>query len=145
MSIRKTNAGVMAVIFDEAAKSILLHHRTDNNLWSLPGGSLDFGESLHQAVKREVQEETGLIIEPTRFIGVYSDPRRFIFEYPDGNKVHSVVTAFRCEVRGGSLVRVNEESQDARWFRIGRLPCNIWRMQRGVIADAIRNLAPVVR
>lgn len=145
MGTRKVNAGVMAVIFSETANTILLHHRTDNNMWSLPGGALDFGESLVEAVKREVLEETGLVVEPTKFIGVYSDPKQFVFRYPDGNEVHSVVTAFRCAVREGTLVRRNNESQDAQWFAVDHLPHNIWKMQRIVIADAVGNLTPVVR
>ena len=43
-------------------------------LWGLPGGAMDLGESVGQAVVREVREETGLEVQPTGLVGIYSDP-----------------------------------------------------------------------
>ncbi len=49
---------VCAAIFDGDGR-VLLERRSDNGFWSLPGGAVDVGESVEQAVKREVMEETG--------------------------------------------------------------------------------------
>src|SRR5207253_8103307 len=73
---------VSAVITDENGY-ILLQRRTDNDLWGLPGGGMDLGESIGQAVVRETKEETGLDVEPTGLVGIYSDPGHVI-AYADG-------------------------------------------------------------
>ena len=53
---------------------ILLQRRSDNGNWNMPGGGVEIGESLITALHREVFEETGLLAQITRYIGVYSDP-----------------------------------------------------------------------
>jgi ADP-ribose pyrophosphatase YjhB (NUDIX family) len=66
---------------DEGA--ILLHRRTDNDLWALPGGGMEFGESIADTVVREVYEETGLRVTPKYVVAIYSDPKH-VFAYSDG-------------------------------------------------------------
>src|SRR5262245_3038067 len=73
---------VSAVVADEAGE-LVLQRRADNGLWALPGGVVEVGESVAQAVVREVKEETGLDVEPVGLVGVYSDPRHVI-AYADG-------------------------------------------------------------
>lgn len=57
---------------------LLLIHRTDNDNWSLPGGAMDLGESLPQCAVRETMEETGVEVEVTGLVGIYTDPRHVI-------------------------------------------------------------------
>ena len=64
---------VSAVIFDRRRR-LLLQQRSDGGQWGLPGGSVEIGESVTDAVAREVREETGLTVTPRRLIGVYSAP-----------------------------------------------------------------------
>src|SRR4029453_8623784 len=94
--------GVAAVICD--GERVLLQRRDDNGKWGLPGGGVEPGESVRAAIVREVQEETGLDVEPVRLIGVYSDPANHqVITYPDGNVIHYVSTVFECAIRGGTL------------------------------------------
>ena len=62
-----------AVVVDLAGR-ILLHRRTDNQLWSIPGGGMEIGETIAGTVVREVAEETGLKAEPERLVGIYTNP-----------------------------------------------------------------------
>jgi ADP-ribose pyrophosphatase YjhB (NUDIX family) len=62
-----------AIVVDQAGR-ILLHRRTDNELWSIPGGGMEVGERIADTVVREVREETGLEVEPEAIVGIYSDP-----------------------------------------------------------------------
>ena len=65
--------GACAVIFDGDGK-ILLERRSDNGFWGLPGGAVEVGESVEQAIKREVMEETGIsLAEPTRHVATTND------------------------------------------------------------------------
>ena len=73
--------GASAIVVNDEGK-ILLHRRSDNARWALPGGVMDIGESIAQTATREVQEETGLEVEPEYIVGVYSDPGH-VFAYDD--------------------------------------------------------------
>lgn len=57
-------------------------HRTDNNLWALPGGGHDIGESVSDTVVRE-REETGIEVEVIGLVGIYSNPHH-VMAYDDG-------------------------------------------------------------
>ena len=128
--------GASAVVFDGDGR-VLLEKRSDNGWWGLPGGAVDVGESVEQAVVREVFEETGLTVTAARLVGIYSDPRRHaIASYPDGNVVHAVSVCFECEVRSGDL-RLSDESMALRYFRPDELPDQTLPGHVGRIRDAL--------
>jgi len=81
------------------------------NLYTLPGGTVEAGETLTDAVTREVHEETALDIEPVAFAG-----HREVIVRDDQGRVerHFVILSFAARWRGGELV-LNEELDDARW------------------------------
>jgi ADP-ribose pyrophosphatase YjhB (NUDIX family) len=92
---------------------VLLHRRRDNGTWSLLGGQLEIGESLVEAVRREVEEESGLNVTVERLIGVYSDPKHVI-EYSDGEIRQQFSLCFACKASPGEL-RVSNESTEVRF------------------------------
>ena len=127
--------GVSALI--HTAEGVLLQRRSDNQLWGLPGGGVEPGESVSQAVVREVREETGLEVTPVRLIGVYSAPENDqIVTYPDGNVIHYVSTSFECRIVGGTLA-CGTESLELGWFDPDRLPAELVPMHRIRIFDAL--------
>jgi 8-oxo-dGTP pyrophosphatase MutT (NUDIX family) len=99
--------GCSAVIFDPRREQVLLTQRADNAQWCLPGGRVEAGESVAEACIREVWEETGLHVQVSRLIGVYSDPNKLVV-YPDGNKAHVIALSFEAEIVGGELGGSNE-------------------------------------
>ena len=113
--------GTTAVVLNELGE-VLLEKRADNGFWGLPGGAVDVGESVEQAVKREVMEETALVVEVKRLVGVYSDPRRNnIHTYPSGSVVNWVAIVFEC-VRVDGELRISNESTDIGYFHVDDLP-----------------------
>lgn len=107
---------------------VLLTKREDFEVWCLPGGHVEPGESVREAAVREAVEETGLPVRLATFVGVYSA----IGDWPD---MHAC--AFTAEVRGeASDPLTPDEVVDMRWFELGRLPHEImwWHLQR--IEDA---------
>ena len=130
-------AGVAAIIRNGHGQ-ILLQRRSDNGLWGLPGGSVEIGESVQQAIVREVEEETGLSVEVERLIGLYSDPAIQIVCYPDGNVVHYVSAFFACRILNGTL-RTCAETLELGFFDPGALPEHLVSMHRIRIADALAN------
>ena len=143
--IRQIRPGVSAVIFDAEGR-VLLQQRTDNGNWGIPGGAVEFGESVLAALHREVLEETGLTIEVRRLIGVYSDPEHHqIVTYADGNVFHFVSTCFEAEPTGGTLT-LGDETSGLAWFAPPAWPPNLLPMHRLRIEDALTPAArPFVR
>ena len=130
--------GTNAIIFNELGE-VLLELRSDNGFWGLPGGGLEVGESVEQALKREVLEETGLRTSIKRLVGVYSDPRQQnISAYPDGQIVQYVTTAFECTRDGGEL-RMSDESTDIGYFDARALPENTLTSHVQRVRDALEN------
>ncbi|HEX6351586.1 NUDIX domain-containing protein [Actinophytocola sp.] len=103
---------VTAVVRDVAGR-VLLIRRTDNDLYAIPGGALELGETLTQAVRREVIEETGVAVEVTGMLGVYSDPEHVI-EFTDGEVRQEFSVCFRAEPTGGEP-RTSDESSEVLW------------------------------
>lgn len=110
-------AGVGAVIVrdhPDGRKQVLLIRRAHEPLkgeWSLPGGAVELGETLHAAICREVLEETGLIVEPIDTLLALDRIAR-----DDAGRVryHYVLVDFLCRVVGGSLACATD-ALDARW------------------------------
>ena len=116
-----------ACVRDEAGR-VLWQRRADFGWWGLPGGVLELDESLPQCVMREVCEETGLEVEPTRLVGVYSSPD-FDVIYPNGDQVQQVTVCFECRVPKGKRRETNPESQsgddetiELAWFALNYPP-----------------------
>jgi len=98
---------------------ILLIKRLDNGRWALPGGAVEFGESVPQALVREVREETGIDIEVTGVVGIYSDPRHVI-AYDDGEVRQEFAICLAGRPVGGAL-RGSDESTDVAWVEVSQL------------------------
>lgn len=104
---------VVAVVFDDQGR-LLVIHRTDNDKWALPGGAQDFGESLAGTVRREVEEETGIVVEPVDIIGTYTDPGHII-AYDDGEVRQEFSISYLAKPIGGQP-RTSSESSEVKWL-----------------------------
>jgi 8-oxo-dGTP diphosphatase len=106
--------GVGAVIVEDGR--VLLIRRGQPPLlgeWSLPGGVLECGETLREAVIREAREETGLVIEAGEMLGVYER----IIRSDDGRvRYHYVLIDFLCRPVSGDL-QAGSDAADVRWFK----------------------------
>ncbi|MFY3791349.1 NUDIX hydrolase [Ureibacillus sp. MALMAid1270] len=112
------------VILQNEKREILLQLRKDNNCWGLAGGSLELGETLEQAAKRELYEETGLIANKLELFNVYSG-EEFYYKYPHGDEVYNVVSAYICNDYEGKIRIEEGESQAISFFDPHNLPQNI--------------------
>jgi len=108
---------------------VLLTRREDLEMWCLPGGGIEPGESAAQCAIREVREETGLDVRLTRLVGLYS--------LPNVNVVGSHVIVFAAEPVGGTLRPAPDEVLEARYFAPHDLPDDLIWWHRRRILDAL--------
>ena len=103
---------VVALVFIRQGESILLVRQSyGQRYWSLPGGTVELGESLDQAAVREMREETGLDVRIERVVGLYSKPAE-----------DSLAVTFEGHVVGGELRPAADDVSECRYFPLDRLP-----------------------
>lgn len=95
---------------------LLIKRKNDpyKNAWALPGGFINYGETVENACLRELEEETGLTGEIQNLSGVYSSPDRD----PRG---HTISIAFIVSVKS-SKFNAGDDAQEAKWFDMSKLP-----------------------
>lgn len=118
--------GVFGIITDNE-KRVLFCHRRDYNLWNLPGGGVEVGESPWDALVREIKEETGLEAQPIHLTGVYSKPDK-----------NEIVLSFVCQIIGGEIT-VTDEADKIEYFEIGQIPKNTSPKQIERVNDYFSN------
>lgn len=133
-------AAVALVARDDGA--VLLIRRSDNGNWALPGGAVEMNESVADAAIRETLEETGIQVEVTGLLGVYSDPRHVI-HFTSNDEVRrefSVVLAARPV---GGEPAPSAESSEVRWVAPEDLDgYKMGRAMRRRVDDYLNGTAP---
>jgi len=109
------------VLAGDANGRILFQRRSDFNIWGLPGGILEPGESPAACARREAMEETGWSVRPIRLTAVLSSPRHNIL-YPNGDRVQQISFVFECSIDGGSPRAAGGESSAVAFFSPAALP-----------------------
>jgi len=95
----------------EGGRILLVKSRKWSGLFTLPGGKVEWGESLREAVVREVKEELSLDVEPLALVNV----GEYLLEGNYHKRVHFIFHNILCRLKGGN-VRPNEEVEEWRWF-----------------------------
>jgi len=120
MSERDTEKGkvlvsVAAVIEGERNKVLIIWEGDTpyHEHWVVPGGYVKPKETVQEAVAREVNEETGLHVIPTKLIGIYDD---FVAD-AEGQSFHHIIIAYTVKTIGGELM-VSQESMEYAWINI---------------------------
>jgi len=103
---KKPTLTVDAIIKMNDDKLVLVRRKNPpyKGWWALPGGIVEYGETVEKAVKREVKEETGLEVEIEKIVNVYSDPNRD----PRG---HFISICFLCRKVGGVLKAATDAAE----------------------------------
>ncbi|GKX68235.1 NUDIX hydrolase [Inconstantimicrobium mannanitabidum] len=115
--------GAGVLLIDKDGK-VLLQLRTDSNSWGIPGGCVNVGESLQDAAKREVYEETALIVDDLQLFNIYSGEKQH-WIYPDGNEVYIINTVFISNSFHGIMKADEVESKELKFFNINNIPTEI--------------------
>jgi 8-oxo-dGTP pyrophosphatase MutT (NUDIX family) len=123
----------VAAVIRDSSDRLLLQEKASGEGWSLPAGAIEPGESPEDALRREVREETGLCVVPTRIIGVFGG-QAFRYLYPNGDAVEATIVLYRCAVIAESPEGwTDPETKSLGWFARRELP----RLQVTYPAEAL--------
>jgi 8-oxo-dGTP diphosphatase len=118
------SVSVAAVVTDDSGR-VLVVQRRDNANWEIPGGVLELDESIHAGLRREVEEETGLLVEPDRLTGVYKNLRLGV-----------VALVFRANATGG-VAGPTEESVAIAWWTADDVAARMGETFAVLVLDAL--------
>ena len=108
-----------AVAIINPKRELLMLHRRDNKKWAMPGGTLDFGESMTECALREVKEESGLNVIIKDIIGTYTDPNIRV-AYSDGEVRQEFTIVYYGEALNYD-VSLDDESSQFQWVPLDKL------------------------
>ncbi len=126
--------GSVVIILNEQ-NDVLLQKRHDG-YWGLPGGLMDLGESFEEVAKREVFEETGLVVENLKLLNVFSGSE-YYFKVPNGDELYSVTAVYYTKDISGEMKIDYSESEKMQYFSINNLPNELSDEYRGFIEQYI--------
>ncbi|WP_408008259.1 NUDIX hydrolase [Pseudalkalibacillus sp. A8] len=118
MPIILNSAGI---ILKDSNNKVLLVNRADTNNWGIPGGYMELGETFEQTVDRELYEELGIRLINLSLIHIFSG-KEFYHEYPNGDKVYSVIAIYTADNYEGKIIVDNSEVKEAMFFNSHNLP-----------------------
>lgn len=108
---------------------VLIERRNPPYGWALPGGFVDVGESVEDAARREMREETTLDVTLTALLGVYSDPKR-------DARGHTISTVFVGRATG--TPRADDDAANVAIFSEQNLPNPLVFDHGRIVADYFR-------
>lgn len=114
------------IIIRENDQVVLVERRNEPLGWALPGGFVDYGESLETAAAREAREETGLELAELRQFHAYSDPAR-------DPRQHNISVVFTAQALG--RLHAGDDAKTACWFPLGALPSPLCFDHAQILAD----------
>lgn len=112
--------GATALVFNDK-QELLLNLRTDTNTWGIPGGSMELYETIEETAIRELKEETGIRADKLELVTVLSG-KDFYFEYPNGDKMCTVIVLFKVLNYKGTPKILDNESKMLKFFPLTNLP-----------------------
>ena len=128
----KHSVSVAGIVFNEIGQ-VLVIQRRDNGHWEPPGGVLELNESVEDGVRREVLEETGLVVDVGPLTGIYKNMARGV-----------VALVFRCRGTSGSI-QPTDEASAVQWMTPIRATSLMTPAYAARVTDALRTTDLEVR
>jgi len=136
-------AGVGVIVLN-SKDEILLEKRADCGIWGLIGGKIDPGESVIQALHREVMEESGLLVDVLYLLGIYSEPEDRIVTYLDNGDVAQLVDMVFVVRALSDNLKISSESLELCFFSEKNIPFEIVPPAKQPLVDFFKGSKSVI-
>ena len=127
--------GATTLVFNDK-KELLLNLRTDTNTWGIPGGAMELYETIEETAVRELKEEASISVDELELVSILSG-KEYYFEYPNGDKMCTVIVLFKVLNYTGDIKVADNESKQLKFFSLDNLP--IMESRAKTIIDKINN------
>ena len=131
ISVYRTPVPTVDIIIEQDGCIVLVERKNEPFGWALPGGFVDYGETVEDAARREAMEETGLDLEDLALFGVYSDPAR-------DPRQHNLSITFTA--RGSGRLAAGDDAANVKLFAPGNLPAQLCFDHAEIIAEYVKTL-----
>lgn len=125
----------VVVVFNEK-NEVLLEERSDDGYFDFPGGALDLKETLIDAAKRELEEETGLIADELELLNVYSGEITH-YVYFNGDEIYGVDAVYLCHKYHGELKPQLEEVKRLAFYSLEKIPDKMSKRNKQIVLDIL--------
>ena len=129
---------VGALIYNDEGQVLMVRTHKWSDLWGIPGGKIEWGEAHETALRREVLEETGLVISEVRFVLVQD-----AIHPPEFHKdAHFLLLNYTCRAPGVQRVQLNDEAEEFRWVSVEEAARLSLNTPTRILLDAVQIIAP---
>jgi len=129
--MRKVKSPILTVdgLVSEKGKILMVRraHYPFIGYWVLPGGHVEYGEKVEEAIKREMKEELGVLVKIKKMIGVYSNPKR-------DPRYHTVSVVYLLK-KGKGKIHLDNEASEFKYFSLKKLPSKIGFDHKKILSD----------
>jgi 8-oxo-dGTP pyrophosphatase MutT (NUDIX family) len=112
------------VLVLNSQNKLLMMKRSDSNMWGVPGGAMELGETTEETARRELLEETGLTADGLTLFDVFSGEELY-YRYPSGEEVYYISIVYITRGTQGDINLLDGEHYDFQYFELSKLPKDI--------------------
>lgn len=129
--------GSAVIVVNKDGLILMQQRKHPYGRWALPGGLMELGESTIDTARRELLEETGLIIRELTLLGVYSG-KEYLCSAANGDEWYVVTAVYIANNYSGTLTINDDESIALKWIDPGKLPSDTAKTHKDIISDYLK-------
>lgn len=129
--------GAVVILIDKENRILLQERKEPKGVWGIPGGLMELGESIENTAKREVYEETGLLVEDLTLFNVFSGESYFR-KLENQDEFYAITIVYSSKKFRGNLQISDEESLKLHFYKVDNLPEAMLSTHKNILYDFLK-------